>query len=96
MLYVKGQCLNCNPRNVDYKQNGISKSFTAHRCCLHDPSGNTDPIYVETGEIPLEKGKAYRIPVYVRPFFSRAGEARFQLMAYKDQPPVEIKLAEGK
>jgi len=90
MLYVKGVCLTCTPRDVEFTKNGSERSFVAHRCCLHDPASGLDPVYVETGEFPMVPGSIYRVPVRVRVYATKGGEPRFQLMSFKKYPPKEI------
>lgn len=90
MLIYTGLCLSCHSRDVEYNKNGVSKSFTAHRCCMHDPNSNSDPLYIETGEVPLEKGKCYQIAVRVTTYTKKNGETVIQYQTYKDYPPREL------
>jgi len=90
LLYMKGVCRVCSSREVTYEDNGKSKTFTAHRCRMIDPSGDFDPMYVDTGEVPLERGKVYVFPVRVSTYTNRKGETRLQYNTYKDFPPQEV------
>jgi hypothetical protein len=93
MLYVKGICLNTRVREQNYvdKKDGVHKSFTAHRSCLHNPEGEFDPIYVETGEVALVKGKAYRVPIRVSTYKDREGNTKIQYQSIKNYPPQELR-----
>ena len=93
MLYVKGKVLACIPRDVNFVRDGQSKSFKAHRCVLHDPTSNALPVTVELGETPLEIGKAYRVPVSLRSYSTRSGDAQVQINGIRNLPPEEISLA---
>lgn len=91
MLVYSGFCLSCRPRDVNYMKDGVQKTFRTHRCCLHDPDSEQDPIYIETGEAALEKGKAYRIAVRVSNYVSKkTGEIKLQFNTYRAHPPKEL------
>lgn len=92
-LYVKGMCLSSRSRQVHSKK-GID--YTFHRACIHDPESNSDPVYVETGEVELTKGHWYRIPVWVNTYTTQGGESRSQLNTFKDSPPVKLNPPAGK
>ncbi len=95
MLYVKGVCLNCKERNVTFTKDGVQKGFKAHRCCLHQPDSDFDPIYVETGEAALVRGKAYRMAVRVSTFKDREGNTKIQYSTMKNHPPQELSPAKS-
>jgi hypothetical protein len=87
-LYVKGVVLAVRSRDQHSKKTG--KDYTFHRCCIHDPESNSDPVYVETGEMKLDKGHWYRIPIWVNTYQPEGGPVRVQYNTFKDNPPVKI------
>lgn len=95
MLYAKGVCLNTHAIERSYvdKKDGVQKSFKAHRSCLHNPEGDFDPMYIETGEVALVRGKAYRVPIRVSTYKDREGNVKLQFRTMKNYPPQEVKAA---
>ena len=87
MITVSGKCLSCHPREATKKD---GSKFTVHRCCIHNPSSGSDPVYVNTGETPLTLEKYYKMMIRVSTFVKKSGEAAYELMTYYNHPPQEV------
>lgn len=94
MIYVKGVVLTCRSYDREFtdKRDGKKKEFKAHRCWIHDPNSEADPIVVETGETYLVPGTAYRLGVSFRPWVGKNGEPHVQISKLRDYVPEEINL----
>lgn len=92
MLTVSGKCLSSNTirkKGVSSKT-GVAYDFEQNRCYIHHPTGGSDPIKVNTGDVKLIPEKFYKIPVRVNAFLTHSGGVAYELLTYQDNPPQEV------